>query len=196
MASANLQNSTTKSPPETISGMAISLAFWFCLLIAASLFAVVALSPKFLSYLRLRQQYDANQLHLVALERQGAQLQRVIDAIRCDKDFAAELTRIEFDAVRPGEEVIPVDVDLKLDASTSIEPLSDVVTTSPWYEPTVYYLASDAKFRMMLLGAAAVLVVISFSLLQPAGAIQVSTGARNCNSIWRSLRNRYVRRMG
>ena len=173
--------------------MAISLGFWFCLLISAALFAVVALSPKLLSYLHLRNQYDTNQVHLVALERQAGQLQRVIDAIRGDKDFASELTRIELDAVRPDEEVIPVDVALKLDARPAESPATIPETTLPWYEPIVKYLAGDSKFRISLLGAAAALVVISFTMLQPAGAEQVSSGVRGCNSMWRSFCNRYVR---
>ena len=102
--------SSSTSRPETISGMAISLAFWLCLLLSAVLFAIVALSPKLFIYLQLRSQFDANQSRLVSLERQADQLQRVVHAIGNDKEFASELTRIEFDAVRPDEEVIPVDV--------------------------------------------------------------------------------------
>jgi len=186
-------NSRQESRPDTISGMAISLAFWLCLLVSAALFAVVALSPKFLVYLHLRSQFDVNQSRLVTLEHQAGQLQRVIDAIRGDKDFASELTRIEFDAVRPDEEVIPVDVALKLDARAFEMPLPNPAEVSMWYEPGVKYLASDGSLRVSLLGTAALLVVVSFTMLQPAGAEQVSSGVRSCNVIWRSLRNRYVR---
>ena len=186
-------SSMQESRPETISGMAISLAFWLCLLLAANLFAVVALSPKLIVYLDLRSRFDVNQLRLVALENQAGQLQRVVEAIRGDKDFASELTRIEFDALRPDEEVIPVEVALKLDARAFETPLPNLDVVHTWYEPGVKYLAGDASLRTWLLGAAALLVVVSFTMLQPAGAKQVSSGVRNCNVIWRSLRNRYVR---
>ena len=181
--------------PETVSGMAISLAFWLCLLVAAVLFALVSLSPKLSVYLQLRSQFDTNQLRLVTLELQAEQLQRVIDAIRTDKDFAAELTRIEFDAVRPDEEVIPVESALKLDARAVETPLPAPASVHVWYEPIVKYFASDNTLRVSLLGAAAILVIVSFTMLQPAGAEQVSTGARGCSAIWQSLRNRYVRQL-
>lgn len=185
--------SEPQPPAETISGMAISLAFWICLIVSALLFALVALSPKFFVYLRLRNQFDSNQLRLVALERHAGQLQRVIDAIRSDKDFKSELTRIEFDAARPDEEVIPVDVALKLDARAFDARIPFQAAMPMWYEPAVKWLASDSPVRTTLLATAALLVVVSFTLLQPAGAEQVSSGVRGCNLIWRSLRNRYVR---
>jgi hypothetical protein len=195
MATASRSDSSLVSPPDTISGMAISLAFWLCLLFAAILFALVALSPKFFIYLQLRSQFDMNQRRLVGFEVQADQLQRVIDAIRNDKDFASELTRIEFDAVRPDEEVIPVEVALKLDARAGelLPPTTTMVHV--WYEPFVKHLASDSSLRMSLLAAAALLVVVSFSLLQPAGAAQLSTGVRGCNPVWQSLRDRYVRQV-
>jgi hypothetical protein len=157
------------------------------------MFAVVALSPKFLIFLQLRTQFDSNQLRLVALEQQADRLHRVIDAIRGDKDFASELTRIEFDAVRPDEEVIPVELALKLDARAFETPLPNPKTDASLYEPLVRYVASDSKLRVSLLGLAGLLVIVSFTVLQPAGAEQISSGVRGCNPIWRSLRNRYVR---
>lgn len=185
--------SMSDSRPDTISGMAISLAFWICLILSAVLFAIVALSPKFLVYLVLRNQFDHNQLRLVSLERQAGQLQRVIDAIRSDKDFAAEMTRVEFDAVQPGEEVIPVDVGLKLDARTFQSKTSTRTIAAKWYEPAVRWTANDGSLRTALLTTAALLIVVSFTMLQPAGVQQVSSGVRSCNLIWQSLRNRYVR---
>lgn len=183
-------------PTETLMGMVVSLGFWICLLVSATLFGAVALSPKCLSYLRLRHQYDKNQRQLVALEQQAEQLRRVIAAIRNDKYFATELTRIEFDAVRRDEEVLPVDVALKLDARmVSKEPV-EIESTAAWYQPIVESLSGDPNLRSGLLAASALLIVISFSLLQPGGAQDVSNETQTGNSIWRSLRNRYVRNVG
>ncbi len=186
-------NAGTTSPPDTISGMAISLAFWLCLLLSAALFGLVALSPKLFVYLQLRSQFDSNQSRLVHLELQADQLQRVIHAIKNDKDFASELTRIEFDAVRPGEEVIPVESTLKLDARAVSAQVPVPTSVHVWYEPGVEFLASNGAVRGTLLTGAALLVVISFSMLQPAGVEQVSSGVRGCQFLWRSLRDRYVR---
>ncbi len=185
--------SVTDSRPETISGLAISLAFWLTLLMAAALFAAVALSPKLAVYLQLRSQFDANQFKLVSAERQAEHLQRVINAIRNDKDFASELTRVEFDAVRPGEEVLPVDDALELDGRRIIAPTPPPVPIPVWYEPGVRYVASESSLRTSLLASAALLVVVSFAMLQPAGAQQVSSGVRGCHSFWHGILNRYIR---
>jgi hypothetical protein len=180
--------------PDTISGLVISLLFWLCIIVSAVLFGVVSLSPKLLVYLQLRSQFDMNQRKLVALENQAGQLQRVIEAMQHDKEFAAELIRIEVDAARPDEEVIPVDFPLKRDARAVETPLPEITTEHVWYEPVVSHLASDSKLRTSLLGAAAMLVVASFTLLQPAGLSPAPKGAHQSRSTWKNLRNRYSRR--
>ena len=192
-ATASSYRSTSTSPPETFSGMVISLVFWLFLFAAGILFAIVSLSPKLLVYLQLRSQFDVNQRRLVMLEQQAEQLRRVINAIRTDTDFAAELTRIEFDAVLPGEEVIPVDSALKLDARSVETPLPDFPAASEWYEPLVNHLASDHELRMGFLACAMLLVIVSFTLLQPMNHEQIATASHPTNSIWRNLRKRYAR---
>ncbi len=164
------------------------------MIVSAVLFGVVSLSPKLLAYLQLRSQFDMNQRKLVALETQADQLQRVIDAMQHDKEFAAELIRIEFDAARPDEEIIPVDPPLKRDARVVETSLPEITTEHVWYEPVVKNLASDSKLRTSLLGAAAMLVVAAFTLLQPAGLNATATTGRQSSSTWQNLRNRYSRR--
>ena len=194
MLTASPSYSAHEPSPDTISGLVISLLFWLCMIVAAVLFGVVSLSPKLLVYLLLRSQFDMNQRKLVTLENQADQLQRVIDAMQHDKEFAAELIRIEFDAARPDEEVIPVDFPLKRDARVVETPLPDVTAEHMWYEPVVRNLASDSKLRISLLGAAAMLVVASFTLLQPDGLSPVPKGTRRSRSTWQNLCNRYSRR--
>ena len=194
MLTASPSYSAHEPSPDTISGLVISLLFWLCMIVAAVLFGVVSLSPKLLVYLHLRSQFDMNQRKLVALENQADQLQRVIDAMQHDKEFAAELIRIEFDAARPDEEVIPVDFPLKRDARVVETPLPEITSENPWYEPVVKNLASDSKLRTSLLGAAAMLVVASFTLLQPAGLSPAPKGTHQSRSTWQNLRNRYSRR--
>lgn len=182
-------------PPETVTGMAISIAFWLCLIFAAGLFGVVALSPKYLIYLQLRSQFDANQVRLVSLESQADKLQKVIDAIRTDKDFASELTRVEFDAVRPGEELLPVESSLELDHNALTVTDTTTELRHEWHEPVVAFIAGDRNARITLLGAAAVLIIISFTILQPASTEHVNSGVRGANSVWRTLLSRYVRQV-
>ena len=194
MLTASPSYSAHEQSPDTISGLVISLLFWLCMVVSAILFGMVSLSPKLLVYLQLRGQFDMNQRKLVALENQADQLQRVIDAMQNDKEFAAELTRIEFDAARPDEEVIPVEFPLKRDARAVETPLPEISIEHFWYEPVVKNLASDSKLRTSLLGAAAMLVVASFTLLQPAGLNPASKRNHQSKSTWQNLRNRYARR--
>lgn len=183
---------TAEESPETLSGLAVSLTFWLCLLLSATLFAVVGLAPKYLTYLQLRNQFDTNQLRLVHYEQQADKIGKVIEAIHSDKDFSAELARVEFDAVRPGEEVIPVDAGLELDARNQKITLPPTEVLQMWYEPTVRMFASDGPLRQTLLGVAALLVVISFAFLQPAGAGRGADGDAQ-RSVWQTLRRRYTR---
>lgn len=193
MASAKYGRSSSTAPPETIMGMAISLMFWLSLLVAAILFAVVSLAPKLEVYLQLRDQFEVNQHKLVAMEREAEQLQQVIDAIKTDTDFAAELIRIEFDAVGPGEEVIPVDSPLKLDARESKTQVSSEPSPLDPIKPFVSRLASDAELRIMLLGTATLMVILSFTILQPPRADAAAIRQHQQGSFWKSLRGRYAR---
>ena len=195
MSTVSPSYSAHEQLPDTISGLVISLLFWLSIVASAILFGMVSLSPKLLVYLQLRGQFDTNQQKLVALENQADQLQRVIDAMQNDKEFAAELTRIEFDAARPDEEVIPVEFPLKRDARAIETPIPEISVEHVWYEPVVKTLASDSRLRTSLLGAAAMLVVASFTLLQPAGLSPAAKRNHRSKSTWQNLRNRYARRL-
>ncbi len=189
-----IQTSTGKVAPlapETVSGMAISLLFWFSLMMAAVLFAAVVLSPKLVELARLRDEFNSNQLRLVQIEQQNEQLQRVVNAIRQDKDFAAEMTRVEFDAVLRDEEIIPVDSGLRLSPRDLAIPHSPAAIPRVWYRPLLIPFAEQDSLRMSLLGTAAALVVISFTWFQPATARQLAQPVGACRSVWRILRSRY-----
>lgn len=173
--------------------MVVSLIFWLCLLVAAILFGLVSLAPKYSVYLQLRSKFDVNQRKLVALEAQTEELSRVVHALENDKEFVAELTRMEFDAVGPGEEVIPVDDELRLNANKMPSTADDPAPIHEWYEPYVTYLASNGTVRMSLLATAAVLVIISFTLLPPAGPATGTENSSRQGSLWHTLRSRYVR---
>jgi cell division protein FtsB len=183
----------SQTPPETISGLVLSLSFWLSLLLAVALFAAVGLSPKLIERARLRDESDAIQFRLVQIEQQNEQLQRVVDAIRGDKEFAAEMARIEFDAVRRDEEIIPVDSALRLSPRDPIAPRSQSVVPRIWYRPLLVPFAESHSLRMSLLGTAAALVLISFTWLQPASARQLARPVGACRSVWQALRSRYVR---
>ncbi len=181
--------------PETLSGMVISLLFWLSVLVAAALFAAVGLSPKLIEQLRLRDEFTANQFRLVQVEQQNEQLEQVVNAIRHDKEFAAEMTRIEFDAVRRDEEIIPVESELRLSPRDIGIPHVPAVMPRAWYRPLLVPFAENDSLRRNLLAAAAALVVVSFTWFHPTASARASVPAdTTLRSIWSALRDRYVRR--
>lgn len=157
---------TPPPPADDPSGVAVSLTFWLTLLAAAGLFAGVSLSPKLSAYLKLQEQFRTQQQELVDLEQEHRELDRVIAALKDDPNFAAELARLEFDAVRPGEEILSVDGSLALEPHAISKPHeSRAVTRSAW-QPWVEVLAYYQPLRTALLAAAAILVLWAFGWLQ------------------------------
>ena len=166
---------TTAESPASVSsgswsGVMMSLAFWLTLLVAAGLFGAVSLSPKLAAYLSLQDRYYAQQLELVQLEQQQRELERVITSMKEDPQFAAELARLEFDAVRPGEEILSVDSALTLDPKTPTA--KPVIARAPEaaIKPWVTLLAERQPLRIGLLGCAALLVLLAFGWLQDVAA--------------------------
>lgn len=140
------------------------------MLLAAGLYASVALSPKFANYIRLRTDYHVTQFELVELEREVNYLGRVAQALE-RPDFSEELARVDFDASRPGDERVRVKPKGSpisregIDASAPEESVARPAMAFPWYMPLLDMLASDAKLRKTLLIAASVILLVAFTFL-------------------------------
>jgi cell division protein FtsB len=172
---------TTNAP--TLRAWLTSLLFWFAVLAAAGMYALVALSPKVLAWQEERARWRENQERLVWLERKVDYLKQVAQALESDPEFAAELARIELNASRPGDERLPVEGPLTLAAdndrrsevggrrsalpSSDLRPLPSAIRLPP---STLREFAEDAERRRWTLVAAAVLVVIAFTFLQDSPA--------------------------
>jgi hypothetical protein len=142
-----------------------ALAFWCSLFIAAGLFAVLALSPKLRTYRDLSLEYDSLHRQLVSTERRTECLAKVADALEHDPDFAAELARVNFDAAG-GDERIPVGPQLRLAAWDSEPKIAAGHPSSPVAlldGPLLNTLSDDRTVRVSLMGAAAILVLVSFA---------------------------------
>lgn len=158
----------------------VSLASWLLLFAAAGLYAAVSLSPRFLEYLRFKNEYYVNQVRLVGMERQIGYLNRVADALENDPEFAAELARIDFDALGPGEEHISVSPDLTLDARRPDDPPLTPATSLPWYAGPITVFAENPRVRTTSLITAVILIVVAFTFLQePADQEPRLGNARN-----------------
>lgn len=148
------------------SGGIMSVAFWLCLAIAAGLYGIVALAPRYLAYLHLHRQFHENQLQLVALERQARHLEQVTAALQNDPAFARELARMDFRTGNPDEQNIPVDRALALAIRPAAPDLDVRPPQLPWFAPLLELLAQSRRVTDMLLGLSAGLVIFAFTFLQ------------------------------
>lgn len=164
-------------PNAAEPGWLVSLLFWLALLVAAVLYGAVALAPKYLAYLESRHAFHGNQIRLIALQQNERYLEKTVAALENDPDFAAELARVDFNATRPGEEKIPVDPHLSLDARAEPE-LSITNPRLPWYAPLVTLIAENERLRRNLLIAAAAVVLLAFTFLHESEAPRIRSAAR------------------
>lgn len=143
-----------------------SLLFWLCLVLAASMYGGVALAPKLLSWLTLKQEHYTHQVRLVELERKVKYLGRVVDAMENDAEFAAQLARVDFDAARPGDERIAVDPMLSLDARERPAATPVLPRTASLLAPLLRQVTDRPELRRALLTIAAALILFAFTFLQ------------------------------
>lgn len=169
----------------------ISLTFWIFLFIAASLFAAVVLAPRYLSYLNMRNEYLTNQVQLVSLENQVEYLRQIAHSLEHDPEFRSEVARVDFDAVRPGEERISVDPDLALDIPQWNPNKNIPASNQSWYQPMLSVLSENQKIRSSILLTAAVIVVLSFTFLHESQSRQLETVTRSTRNIVGTLLSRY-----
>jgi hypothetical protein len=146
-----------------------SLAFWCCLAVSAAIFATVFLAPRLRTWRDLQREYDGRQRELIASERQVDYLQKVVDALRHDPQFAAELARVDF-GVSGSEERIPVAASLNLSGEPTLERETAQLAARPFPQnlldtTLIDTLSDDRSIRASLLGAASLLVLVAFTLL-------------------------------
>jgi hypothetical protein len=170
-----------------------ALSFWCSLLIAAGLFAVLALAPKLRTYHRLSREYEGLHRQLVSTERRTESLAKVADALEHDPAFASELARINFDA-SPAEERIPVGPQLSLaawdsePANTDIRPAPAVLLDGPLLDT----LSEDRAVRIPLMAASSLLILVAFAFCgQNTAAERDGTSEQPCNGLRGWLANRY-----
>jgi hypothetical protein len=146
-----------------------ALAFWFCLACSAAILAIVFLSPRLRTYRDLKRQYNGLDRELIASEGDVDYLHRVVDALRHDPEFAAELARADF-SISGSEERIAVAPALRLGGIRKpLEPVTlDTARPIPQNvldTPLLDSLSDNRSVRTSLLGAASLLVLVAFAML-------------------------------
>jgi cell division protein FtsB len=186
-------NPSTDNLDESQQTWRLSLAFWVCLLLAAVVYASVALAPKLRGYVTLNDAYRKNRTELVALEQRVSHLERVRDALENDPEFAAELARIDFNASRPGDERIAVEPLLSLEAvPTTMRPSPVVIDGHhSWYAPLLEVLAGNRTIRMSFLAIAAVVTLGAFTFLHETDEMHGVRSPAGITGPFRRFINRY-----
>jgi hypothetical protein len=125
------------------------------------------------------------------------QLKEVVAALEKDPAFAEELARAEFDAIRPGEEVLPVAPELRLDPQRARPDAHPTSRRLPSWLPAIAVLAQDHGLRSGLLAAAATLIIIAFTFLHEPVRRSRSLPERPVGPGWQQrLRSRYTKPAG
>jgi len=182
----------TETSREPVNGSwVVAALFWIALLIAGGMYAAVALSPKLLAYLNLRNDHYRTQVKLVTLERRVTYLKRVMQALENDPEFAAEQARVELGAERPGDERIEVDSRWHFSPDSDFDPSAFRKSILPWYTPILKVVATNEPMRRGLLIAAACLSVFAFTFFQESQTPQWLACARTMKAGWRRATSRY-----
>jgi hypothetical protein len=148
-----------------------SLAFWCCLGMSATILAAVVLAPRLRAYRDLSRQYDALECELIAAQRRVDYLQKVVDALQHDSQFAAELARVDF-GLSGMEERFPVSPALNLSGPPMSAPAAAVtleasrpISQNLLNTPLLDTFSNDRTLRISLLAAGSFLVLVAFTLL-------------------------------
>ena len=179
---------TSTQSRTTTQGWIVSLAFWFCLFLAAAMYAVVVLAPKWHTYQNLNFEHRNNQLQLVSLEQNVKRLGTVVSALENDTELAAELARLDFGAVRPGDERLSVDEDLKMNVQSLQQLTPQYVTRQAGSSELVRLFSQNRRVRHLTLAVAGLLALFAFCFLIEPGKFSLKEDA---SSPLTRLINRY-----
>ncbi|MBI1311941.1 hypothetical protein GC176_11665 [bacterium] len=182
-------------PPSEVRAIewVVSLLFWAQLLVAAVLYASVALAPKVTTLLDLSADSQSLNSQLVALERQVTDMKKVTEALEHDPRVLEELARLNLDVTRPGEESIPVGPDLMLQNEMTRARSYQPEVVQPWYATLIEAFAKNQRLRHTLLFVSAALVLVSFTFFHASQVPQFSSGLKNVRDGATRLSTRYRR---
>ena len=174
---------TTAEPApvsQSVGSFFMSVSFWLTLTVAGTMYAAVALSPKFAAWINIRQQYVTNATKLTQLEDEVDYLERVAEALKTDPEFAKRLIRANQNFGAQGAEFIPVSKGLLFGGAEAKEYTAPQVI-QPAFAKVVFHMASHEQHRSWLLAGSAGLTLLAFTLLNDAGvAIMQSALATVC----------------
>ena len=175
---------------QTVGSLLVSVSFWFALLVAAAMYAAVALSPKLAGWINAHQQYANNAARLAELEDEADYLERLTAALKSDPAFAVQLVDAAQGNSSNGEGGAALSGDaVSAEAPAKSRGLQSVVQDE--FAGLVFHLASHEQHRTWLLIGSCSLTLLAFSLLNEAGAGLILSILAMISSAVRSTVGRY-----
>ena len=184
---------TTAEPApvsQSVGSFFMSVSFWLTLTVAGTMYAAVALSPKFAAWINIRQQYVTNATKLTQLEDEVDYLERVAEALKTDPEFAKRLIRANQNFGAKGAEFIPVSKGLLFGGAEAKEYTVPQVI-QPAFAKVVFHMASHEQHRSWLLAGSAGLTLLAFTLLNDAGVAIMQSALATVFRIFAWLTARY-----
>ena len=180
----------TSQSGSTQQSWFVSVVFWLCLLLAAGMYALAVLAPKWQTHRNLKADYHRNQLQLVSLEQDVGRLDRIVGALENDPEFAAEVARVDFGVVRPGDELLPVDDHLTVSLQSFQQPSQLPASPQTRTAAMIRLFSEHESLRHITLAAAGFIVLLAFALLIDPGHSDLSCDV-DSSSLLTRLMNRY-----
>ncbi|MEP3480953.1 MAG: hypothetical protein ABJZ55_17025 [Fuerstiella sp.] len=170
----------------------VSLSFWGTLLVAAAIYASVALAPKFCVWNRVRLQQHQNAERLATLESEVGYLERVEKALATDPEFRSRASGSSTKTDSKSE-LIPVSGNLLFGNHAVPIETSPQLATIPLYHSLAELLATDRSLRTSLLALTTFLALFAFAILNDAGTDLVVAGKNAAQSTVSWPFRRYMR---
>lgn len=197
---ADLQN-----PAESSTGsLIVSLSFWCSLTAASLMYAAVSLSPRLEEWLTARDQYASNAHRLHVLENEVDYLERVVDAMKKDPEFARRMSEqiqlspspVSESGFEPTTVAAPDGTPpSSVSVSTMEQPRLPSAALPGELRKGILDLATNSELRTGLLAFAAGLTLLAFTLLNESGKAIVLAVFGTIGSMLRGVTGRYFRRV-
>lgn len=163
--------------------------FWAALLLAAAVYAVVALSPGLLQWFQLREQYHQNASQLLQLEQDVSQLERIRDSLEQDPGFREQQSESGSTLDRELQRIGGEQSGFRSAHGTSAEARQ---VFGPGGAELLQAVGRDDGLRRWLLWAAALIVLLAFTFLNPAGGSVLLHVLRSPAKMMQSFSRRYA----
>lgn len=181
-------------PPEAeTASWAVSLCFWLTLILAAGVYATVALAPKVAVWSQVRFEHRRNAADLIRLEQDVDYLERVQEALETDPEFVERLAGLSQQNADDGQEFIPVSGTLLFGYTAEQADSRLQRPAEPRFHGLIMALATHVRLRTGLLTFAAGLTIFAFAFLNDAGAGLVTSVGQIAKTLVLMPVRRYIR---